>query len=113
VRTASLDAIAALIFQREGAKAMQELFSAPEFCLFRDEIVDVADRLKAHGLTDAANAMYEIAPDFPEFVYSNPHNKDDPTDAANWYWRETHPNPDSQRLEQRAKLREKEQTKCN
>jgi hypothetical protein len=101
-----LDAIAGLVFQRAGAKAMQEVYLQPEHCLFHDEIVDVTDRLQAHGLTDAANAMREIAPDVPQFVYSNPHNRDDPNDAANWHWREGHPNESSQRLEQRAKLRE-------
>jgi hypothetical protein len=101
-----LDAIAGLVFQKRGAKAMQELFLLPEHCLFRDEIVDVADRLEAHGLTDAANAMREIVECFPEFIYGNPHDPDDPNDRANYYWRESHPNPDSQRLEQRAKLRE-------
>jgi hypothetical protein len=50
--------------------------------------------------------MYQITSDFPEFVYRNPHNRDDPNDRANWYWREGRPNPDSQRLEQRAKFRE-------
>jgi hypothetical protein len=54
----------------------------------------------------ALSKLGEIAPDFPQFVYSNPHNRDDPNDAANWHWREGHPNESSQRLEQRAKLRE-------
>jgi hypothetical protein len=46
--------------------------------------------------------MYQITSDFPEFVYRNPHNRDDPNDRANWYWREGRPNPDSQRLESNA-----------
>jgi len=100
----TLDMIAAYVFQAGGAEMLRKLFAVPQFCWFRDEIIDIGDALKARGLGGAAKVMYEIAPSFPEFVYCNPHDRDDPNDRANWRWRESHPNGQSRRLEQRAKF---------
>jgi hypothetical protein len=79
---ATLDSIAGLVFQRLGVEGLRELFSNPDFIMFRDEIVDIGDRLKAHGLTDAAEAMYEISKDFPKLPRTNPYSETNP----NWHW---------------------------
>jgi len=66
---ASYDEIAGFVFQRCGGDALRGMFAKPEWCFFRHEIVDIANKLLAHGLKDAAKVMRELAENaelFPE-----------------------------------------------